>query len=86
MFPPPVYRHVVHPLLMRRLRAGRREALRRMEVFFPYFSMRVRFADRRYPPAPPVEDYFDRLLTFAEQARWGRRSVERPEARALAHA
>jgi thioester reductase-like protein len=86
IFPPPVYRLAVHPLLLRRLRAGRREALRRMEVFFPYFSMRVRFADRRYPPAPPVERYFDRLLTFAEQARWGRRDVDRVEARALVHA
>jgi thioester reductase-like protein len=86
IFPPPVYRLAVHPLMLRRLRAGRREALRRMEVFFPYFSMRVRFADRRYPPAPPVERYFDRLLTFAEQARWGRRDVDRVEARALVHA
>jgi hypothetical protein len=49
-----------------------------MEVYFPYFSMRVRFADRRHPPAPPVEGYFDRLLDFAERTRWGRRPVERP--------
>ena len=48
-----------------------------MEVYFPYFSMRVRFSDRRHPPAPPVEGYFDRLLDFAERARWGRRPVER---------
>jgi hypothetical protein len=40
----------------------------------------VRFADRRHPPAPPVEGYFDRLLDFAEHARWGRRTVERPPA------
>jgi len=32
----------------------------------------VRFADRRHPPAPPVEGYFDQLLEFAEQAKWGR--------------
>jgi hypothetical protein len=63
-----------------RLGRARREALRRMEVYFPYFSMRVRFADRRHPPAPPVEGYFDRLLDFAERARWGRRTVERPPA------
>ena len=78
MFPPRLYRRLVHPLLASRLGGARREALRRMEVYFPYFSMRVRFADRRHPPAPPVEGYFDRLLDFAERARWGRRSVERP--------
>jgi thioester reductase-like protein len=76
VFPPPLYRRIVHPLLRRR--GG--DALRRMEVYFPYFSMRVRFAARRHPPAPPVEGYFDRLLDFAERARWGRRSVERPQA------
>jgi thioester reductase-like protein len=80
VFPPALYRRVVHPLLMQRMGRARREALRRMEVYFPYFSMRVRFADRRHPPAPPVESYFDRLLDFAERARWGRRSVERPSA------
>jgi nucleoside-diphosphate-sugar epimerase len=78
VFPPRVYERLVHPLLLRRLGRGRAEALRRMEVYFPYFSMRVRFADRRHPPAPPVERYFDRLLDFAERARWGRRPVERP--------
>ena len=45
----------------------------RMEVYFPYFSMRVRFDDRELGPAPPVESYFGRLIEFAEQARWGRR-------------
>jgi thioester reductase-like protein len=73
VFPPRLYERVVHPVLMRRLGRARREALRRMEVYFPYFSMRVRFADRRHPPAPPVEGYFDRLLDYAERARWGRR-------------
>jgi long-chain acyl-CoA synthetase len=80
VFPPRVYRRLVHPLLLRRVDGVRREALRRMEVYFPYFSMRVRFADRRHPPAPPVERYFDRLLDFAERARWGRHPVERPPA------
>jgi long-chain acyl-CoA synthetase len=78
VFPPGLYKRLVHPLLMWRLRRPRAEALRRMEVYFPYFSMRVRFADRRHPPAPPVERYFDRLLDFAERTRWGRRPVERP--------
>ncbi|HEX7299212.1 MAG TPA: SDR family oxidoreductase, partial [Solirubrobacteraceae bacterium] len=80
VFPPRLYGRLVQPLLLSRMSGGRREALRRMEVYFPYFSMRVRFADRRNPPAPPVERYFDRLLDFAERARWGRRQVERPVA------
>jgi thioester reductase-like protein len=69
VFPPGVYRRLVHPLLVRR--SGDR--LRRLEVYFPYFSMQVRFADGRHPPAPPVERYFHRLLDFAERAKWGRR-------------
>jgi thioester reductase-like protein len=77
LFPPGLYKRLVHPLLLRRLGRRRREGLRRMEVYFPYFSMRVRFADRRHPPAPPVEGYFDRLLDYAERARWGRRPAER---------
>jgi long-chain acyl-CoA synthetase len=80
VFPPRLYRGLVRPLMGVRMGAARREALRRMEVYFPYFSMRVRFADQRHPPAPPVEGYFDRLLDFAERARWGRRAVERPAA------
>jgi len=75
--PPPLYGRFVHPLLLRGLSRARREGLRRMEVYFPYFSMKVRFADRRHPPAPPVEGYFERLLDFAERARWGRQPVER---------
>jgi thioester reductase-like protein len=80
VLPPPLYRRFVHPLLLRRVAHARRDALRRMEVYFPYFCMRVRFGDRRHPPAPPVERYFDRLLDFAERARWGGRPVERPPA------
>jgi thioester reductase-like protein len=68
VFPPGVYRRLIHPLLLRRQGRG----LRRLEVYFPYFSMRVRFADRRHRPAPPVEGYFDRLLEYAERVRWGR--------------
>jgi thioester reductase-like protein len=80
VFPPRLYSRLVHPVLLQRLGQARRDGLRRMEVYFPYFSMRVRFGDRRHPPAPPVEGYFDRLLDFAERARWGRRPVERPSA------
>jgi thioester reductase-like protein len=70
MLPPLIYRRLAHPLLRRRY-----PALRRSEVFFPYFDMRVRFATRRFPPAPPVESYFDRLIEFAQAARWGGRQV-----------
>jgi thioester reductase-like protein len=69
VLPPTAYRRLVHPLLRRKY-----SGLRRMEVYFPYFSMRVRFDDRRLGPAPPVEGYFHRLVEFAERARWGRRS------------
>ena len=51
----------------------RNPGLRSMEAYFPYFSMRVRFDDRRLGPGPPVEDYFGRLIDFAEEADWGRR-------------
>jgi thioester reductase-like protein len=67
VLPPTAYRRLVHPWLRRKY-----GGLRRMELYFPYFSMRVRFDDRRLGPAPPVEGYFHRLLEFAEQARWGR--------------
>ena len=70
MLPPTVYRRIAHPLLRRRY-----VALRRSEVYFPYFDVRVRFAARRFPPAPPVEGYFDRLIEFAQATRWGRRRV-----------
>ncbi|MGH2780941.1 MAG: SDR family oxidoreductase [Thermoleophilaceae bacterium] len=66
VLPPIAYRRLVHPWLRRR-HAG----LRKMEAYFPYFSMRVRFDDRGLGPAPPVEGYFHRLLEFAERARWG---------------
>ena len=66
VLPPTAYRRLLHPWLRRKY-----GGLRSMEVYFPYFSMRVRFDDRRLGPAPPVESYFHRLLDFAERARWG---------------
>jgi thioester reductase-like protein len=89
-FPPPLYRRVVYPLVLRRLGGRARERLRRAEVFFPYFSVRVRYDDRRARErlepvgirVTPVESYFHRLLDYAEAARWGRRSVGRAAARA----
>ena len=66
----------------------RRRALRRSEVFFPYFSMRVRYEDRRTRAAlepagirvTPVERYYRRLIDFALRAQWGRRPISRAEA------
>jgi thioester reductase-like protein len=68
VLPPRLYRRWVHPWLRRKYRA-----LRRMEVYFPYFAMRVRFDDRRLGPGPRVEGYFHRLVRYAQAARWGRR-------------
>jgi thioester reductase-like protein len=65
---PGLYRRWLHPLLRRRYRG-----LRKMEVYFPYFAMRVRFDDRRLGPGPRVEGYFHRLIRYAQSARWGRR-------------
>jgi thioester reductase-like protein len=70
VLPPALYRRVLHPWLRRRY-----PGVRRLEVYFPYFAMRVRFDDRRLGPAPRVEGYFDRLISFAQAARWGRRQV-----------
>src|SRR5215210_8040498 len=89
-FPPAVYRRVIYPLALRRLGGRARKALRKAEVFFPYFSMRVRYDDRRarerLEPAgirvTPVESYFQRLLDFAQAADWGRQALSRREARA----
>ena len=67
VLPPGLYRRVAHPWLR-----GRYRGLRRLEVYFPYFSMRVRFDDRGLGPGPPVEGYFHRLVEFAQRAGWGR--------------
>jgi thioester reductase-like protein len=67
VLPPVAYRRLLHPWLRRKY-----SGVRRLEVYFPYFSMRVRFDDRRLGPAPPVEGYFHRLVDFAQRARWGR--------------
>ena len=83
---PTVYRRLVHPLLLRAARdERRRRALRRSELFFPYFAANVRYDERRtrallhasgIEPAP-LRDYFDRLVEFALAADWGRRRLSR---------
>jgi thioester reductase-like protein len=86
MIEPTLYRRVLHPLLLRASRDERhRRALRRSELFFPYFATRVRFDDRRCRAAlhgtdiepSPLRDYFDRLVEFALAAQWGRRDIPR---------
>ncbi len=67
VLPPRLYRRCVHPWLRRKY-----SGLRRMEVYFPYFAMRVRFDDRRLGPGPPVESYFHRLVRYAQRVGWGR--------------
>ena len=86
VIPPPLFKSLVYPVLRRRGSAGR--GLERSSVFFPYFSMDVRYrndrARQRLEPsgitAPPIESYFDRLLSFAQAAEWGRRPVTRAQA------
>jgi thioester reductase-like protein len=90
LFPPGLYERLIHPLLLRRSRGQRRRALRKSEVYFPYFSMRVRYDDRRararLEPAgirvTPVEGYFHRLADFAVKTRWGQTALTRAQARA----
>lgn len=83
---PAVYERIVHPLLLRAIRDQRRHrALRRSEVFFPYFAARVRYDDRHARAmlhrtgieTSPLSDYFERLVEFALAADWGRRPLSR---------
>jgi long-chain acyl-CoA synthetase len=47
-----------------------------LEIYFPYFSVRSRFkaggARGLALSPPPLAAYFDTLIAFAEEARWGR--------------
>ena len=85
VIPPWLYRRAIHPVLLRRGSEARRRALRRSEVYFPYFAMRARYdnsAARQAlggTEAPPLASYFDRLLAFAQRVDWGRRPVSRHE-------
>jgi long-chain acyl-CoA synthetase len=86
--PPALYRRTVHPVLLRRSEGARRRWLEQGEVFFPYFALRVRHDTSRARAAlapagiapPALPDYFDRLVDFAQAARWGRRQLSRVDA------
>jgi len=87
VLPPRLYRRLVHPLLVRQGSESRRRALRRSEVYFPYFAMRTRYDNSEARAAlapmgvevPRLDTYFNRLLGFAMDAEWGRRPVARHE-------
>jgi thioester reductase-like protein len=88
MLSPGIYRRVVHPLLVRRAKGSRRHALRRSEVYFPYFDAHVRYENSRTRAAlrgldidvPPIGSYFHRLMAFADRSDWGRRPLGRADA------
>lgn len=90
--PPAAYRAVIGRIVEKRAPASARRLLASNEVYFPYFEMRVRYDDARaraileprgITPAP-LRSYFDRLMDYAQAARWGRREVARTRARSLA--
>jgi len=94
LLPPGIYRRFVHPFVLRSADERARRALRRSEVYFPYFSLGVRFDDRRarellaplgIRPASMAE-HFDAMLDFAEAARWGKSPISRARAAELAEA
>ncbi len=88
LIPPTVYRRVIHPLAVRVSSSKSRDALKKSEVYFPYFSMRVRYDDRRARSrlesagihVTPVDRYFNRLASFATRTRWGKATLTRAEA------
>jgi long-chain acyl-CoA synthetase len=90
LVPPRVYRAILHPLMLRRADPQTRRRLERSEVYFPYFSLDLRFDDRDARAlldplgirATPIVEYFDALIDFAEAAGWGRAPIGRAGARA----
>lgn len=88
--PPPLYRRLAHPVLLRRASERGRKALEASEVFFPYFAMRVRYDTINASTGlagtgvrvPRLCDYFERLMDFAVAADWGRAQPDRTSAAA----
>jgi long-chain acyl-CoA synthetase len=91
---PRAYRAVLHPIMLRRADPPTRRRLERSEVYFPYFSLHLRFDDREARElldplgirATPIDQYFDALIDFAEAARWGRAPIGRARAYARVRA
>jgi hypothetical protein len=82
---------VVAPDLLTQALAGpltdaQRGALDRARVYFPYFALRVRFADARtralLEPAgvatERLDAYFPALMDYAVRADWGRAAPPAP--------
>ena len=92
LIPPGLYRRFVHPLVLRQASPRARRALRRSEIYFPYFSLGVRFDDSRARElldpvgVRPVSmsQHFDAMIDFAEAARWGKNPISRARAAELA--
>jgi thioester reductase-like protein len=88
LIPPTIYRRLIHPLAVRLGSRKSRHALKKSEVYFPYFSMRVRYDDRRARSrlesagiqVTPIDRYFTRLASFATRTRWGKAALSRAEA------
>jgi thioester reductase-like protein len=83
--PPRAYHAVIAKIVEKRAPSSARRLLASNEVYFPYFAMRVRYDDARarsileprgITPAP-LGSYFDRLMDYAQAARWGRREIAR---------
>ena len=59
-------------------------------VYVPYFDMRVVFDDARARSvlvpagieAPPIREYFGKLMEYAQTAKWGKKGLTREAARA----
>jgi hypothetical protein len=91
VIPSAAYRRLVHPLLMMRADERRRKALKASEVFFPHFTMRVRYdtTNARTGLAgtdvavPPLPDYFGRLMDYATAVEWGKADAPRREVASL---
>jgi long-chain acyl-CoA synthetase len=89
LVPPRIYRALLHPVMLRRADPQTRRRLERSEAYFPYFSLDLRFDDRRARAlldplgirATPIVDYFDALIDFAEAAAWGRAPIARARRR-----
>jgi len=84
MIGPRLYRRVLHPLLLRTVGVRKRRFLRATETYLPYFAIRVHYDNARARAAlapaiapAPLATYFDRLIDYAEVARWGRRPLTR---------
>jgi long-chain acyl-CoA synthetase len=85
LVPPVAYHAIVGPVVSKRAPSSARRLLASNEPYFPYFAMRVRYDDARARAileprgitAAPLRSYFDRLMDYAQAARWGRREIAR---------